>query len=113
MFHYFRMRRDEFLAHYHQRSNVESVFSAIKRKFGDALRSKTETAMRNEALAKLVCHNLRWAIAEWYTLGIDPTDWGMPVRQSGPGPEGPALLRFPGCNENHPGCNENCQSGGI
>jgi hypothetical protein len=27
MFHYFQFRRDEFLAHYHQRSNVESAFS--------------------------------------------------------------------------------------
>lgn len=45
-------RRDEFLAHYHKRSNVESTFSMIKRKFGDFLRSKTDTAMVNEALAK-------------------------------------------------------------
>jgi hypothetical protein len=25
MLHYFRFRKDEFLAHYHQRSNVEST----------------------------------------------------------------------------------------
>jgi transposase len=52
MFHYFQMRRDEFLAHYHKRSNVESVFSAVKRKFGDAVRSRKDTAMINEALAQ-------------------------------------------------------------
>ena len=39
MFHYFQFRRDEFLAHYHKRSNVESTFSMIKAKFGDHLRS--------------------------------------------------------------------------
>jgi hypothetical protein len=41
---YFTYRREEFLAHYHKRSNVETTFSMIKRKFGDSLRSKTETA---------------------------------------------------------------------
>src|SRR5262245_40518926 len=40
MLHYFHFRRDEFLSHYHKRSNVESTFSAIKRKFGDSVRSK-------------------------------------------------------------------------
>lgn len=79
MFHYFNLRRDEFLQHYHRRSNVESVFSMVKRKFGDAVRSKTDTAMLNEALAKIVSHNLCCVIQEWYELGIDPTDWGMPV----------------------------------
>ena len=48
-------RRDEFLTHYHQRSNVESTFSMIKRKFGDSLRSKTDTAMMNEVLCEVLC----------------------------------------------------------
>src|SRR5262252_3518410 len=52
MFHYFQFRRDEFLAHYHKRSNVESTFSMIKAKFGDHLRSKTDAAMVNEVLCK-------------------------------------------------------------
>ena len=34
------------------------MFSMVKAKFGDALRSKTDTAMVNECLAKLLCHNL-------------------------------------------------------
>ncbi len=41
MFHYFQFRRDEFLAHDHKRSNVESTFSMIKAKFRDHVRSKT------------------------------------------------------------------------
>lgn len=50
MFHYFQYRPDEFLAHCHKRSNVESVISAVKRKFEDAMRSKTRTAQVNELL---------------------------------------------------------------
>lgn len=72
-FHYFMYRREEFLAHYHKRSNVESTFSMIKRKFGDSLRSRTDRAMMNEALCKLLCHNLVVLIHEMHELGIDPT----------------------------------------
>jgi hypothetical protein len=90
---------DDFLAHYHKRSNVESTFSAIKRKFGDAVRSKTDTSMMNEALAKIVCHNLCCVIQEWYELGIDPTDLGLPERKSDEPSEvceEVAILKFPG-----------------
>lgn len=48
----FMYRQDEFLAHYHKRSNVESTFSAIKRKFGGAVRAKRFTAQVNEILAR-------------------------------------------------------------
>jgi transposase len=71
MFLYFLFRREEFLAHYHRRSNVESVFSMIKRKFGDAVRSRTETAMVNECLCKLLAHNLCVLIQEQHELGIE------------------------------------------
>jgi transposase len=71
-FHYFMYRRDEFMAHYHKRSNVETTFSMIKRKFGDFVRSKTDTAMVNEVLCKVLCHNLVVLIHEMYELGISP-----------------------------------------
>jgi hypothetical protein len=77
-------RREEFLAHYHKRSNVESTFSMIKRKFGDSLRSKTETAQVNETLAKVLCHNLVVLIHEMYELGVDPVFWGAGEVQGGP-----------------------------
>ena len=83
MYHYFMFRRDEFLAHYHKRSNVESTFSMMKRKFGDSLRSKTDVAMMNEALCKILCHNLVVLIHEMYELGIDPTFWA----ESAPAPQ--------------------------
>jgi transposase len=72
MFHYFQIHREEFLSRYHQRSNVESTFSMIKRKFGDSVRSKTDVAMKNEVLAKLVCHNICCVNQEAHELGIDP-----------------------------------------
>ena len=75
MFHYFQFRRDEFLQHYHQRSNAESTVSMIKRKFGDALRSKTDVAMINETLCKVLCHNIVVLIHEMYELGIEPVFW--------------------------------------
>jgi len=75
MYHYFSFRRTEFLQHYHKRSNVESTFSMMKRKFGDGLRSKTDVAMVNETLCKVLCHNLVVLIHEMYELGIDPVFW--------------------------------------
>ncbi|MGO9123531.1 MAG: transposase [Terriglobales bacterium] len=75
MYHYFQFKRTDFLAHYHKRSNVESTFSMMKRKFGDGLRSKTDVAMVNETLCKVLCHNLVVLIHEMYELGIDPVFW--------------------------------------
>ena len=48
----------------------------IKAKFGDSLRSKTDTAMINEALAKVLCHNICCLIQSHYELGIEATFWG-------------------------------------
>jgi len=76
MYHYFMFKREEFLQHYHKRSNIESTFSMIKRKFGDSLRSKTDVAMVNETLCKVLCHNLVVLIHEMYELGIEPVFWG-------------------------------------
>jgi len=61
--------------HYRKRSNVESAFSMMKRKFGDSLRSKTDVAMVNETLCKILCHNLVVLIHEMCELGIDPVFW--------------------------------------
>lgn len=91
MFHYFQFRREDFLKHYHKRSNVESTFSMMKAKFGDAVRSKTDVAMKNEVLAKVLCHNLVCLIHEMYELGISPMFWG----ESGPD-ERQAAVRLPG-----------------
>ena len=54
---------------------METTFGMIKRKFGDAVRSKAATAMVNEALYKILCRNLVVLIHEMYELGIDPVFW--------------------------------------
>jgi len=81
MFHYFMYNREEFLAHYHKRSNVESAFSMMKRKFGGNVRSKTDVAMTNEVLCKILCHNLVVLIHEMHELGVDPVFWNRPTVQ--------------------------------
>lgn len=72
MFHYFSYNQERFMQSYHKRSNVETTFSMIKAKFGDALRSKTERAQINEALCKILCHNICCLIQSMYELGLKP-----------------------------------------
>ena len=70
MYHHFQLHREDFLAHYHKRLNLESTFSMIKAKFRDHVRSKTPVAMVNEVLCKLICHNICVLIQEAHELGI-------------------------------------------
>jgi len=77
LFHYYNCFREEFLGHYHRRSNVESTFAMIKAKFGDHVRSRTDTAMANEALCKILCHNLCVLIQSQCELGIEASFWGQ------------------------------------
>jgi hypothetical protein len=71
-FHYFHLHRAEFLAHYHKRSNVATTVHMIKSKFRDHVWSKTETAMHNEVLCKILGHNICCLMQSVYELGIDP-----------------------------------------
>lgn len=48
----------------------------LKAEFGDSLRSKTDTAMINEALAKVLCHNICCLIQSQCELRIEATFWG-------------------------------------
>jgi hypothetical protein len=47
----------------------------IKAKFGGNLRSKTFTAQANEALCKVLAHNLCCLIQSAYELGTEATFW--------------------------------------
>ena len=76
MFLYYSLNREQYLAHYHKRSNVESTFSMAKAKFGDHVGSKTDTAMKNEVLCKLLAHNICCLIMSQCELGIEPIFWG-------------------------------------
>ncbi len=71
MYHYFQLNRDDFMEHYHKRSNIEATNAAIKRKFGETLKSKNPTAQVNELLAKIVAYNLTVVIHEMYENGIE------------------------------------------
>jgi transposase len=73
MYGLFMYKQPEFLAHYHARSNVESTFSAVKRKFGGSVRSKNPTAQVNEVLCKALCFNLTCLVHAMFELGIEPS----------------------------------------
>jgi hypothetical protein len=62
--------------------------SPIKRKYGDSVRSKGDTAVKNEIVCKILAHNLCVCIAVWYEIGIEPT-FG-----AGKPEEGPAVQQF-------------------
>lgn len=72
---YYQYKREEFMQHYHKRSNVESTFSMIKAKFGGFVRSKLPVAQTNEVLCKILCHNICCLIQSSYELGTDTTFW--------------------------------------
>ncbi len=72
MYHFFMLNNEEFLEHYHLRSNAETTVFMIKSKFGDSVRSKTWTAQINEVLCKIICHNIVCVIHEMSELGIKP-----------------------------------------
>lgn len=75
MFLYYQLNKEDFERHYHQRSNAESVFSMVKAKFGDGVRSRTDVAMKNETLCKFLCHNICCVIMSQVELGIEAVFW--------------------------------------
>ncbi len=70
MYLYFMYNQEEFMKHYHKRSNAESVFHMIKTKFKEQIKSKKQTAQINELLCKILCHNFCVVIQEICELGI-------------------------------------------
>ncbi len=72
MYHLFMFNREEFAAHYHKRSNIETKFSIIKGKFGSHVRAKSDQGQVNEVLAKVLCHNICVLSRAIDELGIEP-----------------------------------------
>jgi len=62
------MHRQDFDKLYHRRVQVESVNSAIKRRFGESLRSRTPVSRKNELLCKLIAYNLVVLIQQIHLL---------------------------------------------
>ena len=71
-YYYYHLNREEFLEHYHKRSNVETAFSMIKAKFGASVKAKTPVAQANEVLVKCLAHNIVVLIQSMFELGISP-----------------------------------------
>lgn len=76
MFHIYRFDRDEFRKRYNLRNNAESTASMLKRRFGDMLTFRTDPAIENEVLARVLVHNICCVIQSSFELGIDAEFWG-------------------------------------
>ena len=76
LYAYFTLNEDMWKHHYHKRSNVETAFSMIKGKFGDAVRAKSETGQVNEILLKCLCHNLCVLARAMQDMGNGPLNIG-------------------------------------
>ena len=75
---------NDFNPHSHERNKAETCFHMLKAKFGDKLRTKSDTTMVNELLMRVVCHNMRVLIRTMYALGITPVfDTGAFASKSG------------------------------
>lgn len=76
MFTLFNKYQAEFDKEYHKRSNIESVWSMIKARFGFNLKSMKEYTQDNEILLKVLCHNLCVLVQEIFLRGIE-IDFGV------------------------------------
>jgi hypothetical protein len=57
--------------------SVETTFSIIKPKFAERLHNKTNPAQINEALCKVLCHNICCLIQSMYELNLKPKFWSV------------------------------------
>lgn len=71
-YHYFQLNKDEFMDHYHKRSNAESTFSAIKMKFRETIKSRNRVAQINEMLCKIIVYNITVVIRCMFKMGVTP-----------------------------------------
>lgn len=89
LYHYFQLHNDDFMEHYHKRSNAESTVQMVKSKFGDSVRSKKWASQVNEVLCKVIAHNICVVIQEMHEQGITPQFCpknDLPARQIGSPP---------------------------
>lgn len=76
MYLYFRDRKDDFMDHYHKRSNSETVFSQIKNNLGARLMTKNLKGEENELLVRAICHNIMMLLYAIYEFQIQ-IDFGQ------------------------------------
>lgn len=66
---------EEYDNEYHTRSNVECTNSAKKRKLGDTVNCKYDTAKEQESHLTWCAYNFTVLSRAYYELGIEPTEW--------------------------------------
>lgn len=75
MYHFYRLRNKEFRERYLLRNNAESTASMLKRRFEGVLDSRTDPAIENEVLCRVLVHNLCRVIQSHFELGIEADFW--------------------------------------
>lgn len=58
-FHFWKTLNGIYMSIYHQRSRIEAVFSAIKKRYGDKLNCKSARMRRKEMSLRLIAYNIR------------------------------------------------------
>ena len=71
MWEHFKLNNEEYMNAYHVRSNIETSFHMVKKRFGDDVKTKTEIGNINEIKTKFLCHNICVLIIEAYESNID------------------------------------------
>ena len=78
-FRFFKENKEGYLDSYHKRSNIESTFSMIKRRFGNNIKCKKEISQDNEILAKVLAHNICVLVQEIFLNNIN-VDFNMHIK---------------------------------
>lgn len=60
---------------YHQRSRIECVFSALKKRFGDNLKCKTASIRRKEMSLRFIAYNVKIVICYLYSVDNNMNLW--------------------------------------
>lgn len=60
---------------YHQRSKVECVFSALKKRYGDKLNSRSANMRKKEMTLRFIAYNLRIIVYYQYAVGNNLNLW--------------------------------------
>jgi transposase len=71
MFRYFKEHPLEFSKRYNVRSNLETTFHMVKKRFGDNVQTKTLIANNAEIKIKFLCHNICVLIQELFETGLE------------------------------------------
>ena len=71
MFDHFHKNHEDYLKHYHQRSNIESSFAMLKKRFNNHVSTKSIETQTVEVKIKVLCMNLSILIQELFEQDIN------------------------------------------